>query len=962
MRKSRLNRSLARDGFVESLESRLLFVAPGTPANPNPINNLVTNPMPSIFTWTATPNTQNYDVKLDGVTQTTVTTNSWAHPAFTVGAHTWQIVSRNTGTGETTAGPVWNFTLFRPAGYDLSSNQGSANFATAYSQGIRFAFVRASRTTFAGAQDSRVTTFVPGAKAANILVGVYYRVLPKGENEAGTFTDPIVDADQFLATGGAYMGTGYMRPVVDVEDGETLNTTPINGYNLKTWVVAFINRIKQMKPGVNPLVYTGSAFSGSYLDSTTVNASPDLWIANWTADTDPRATNVDPHYPTSGTTVGTGPWRTAGKEWDFWQYDSPNGLGSQYGVGSGDIDLDVFHGTNADHSNDYSLLKQNFVIGAPTIPTIVSPSNGATNVPPTNLTLDWNSTGTIAGYDVYLDNNLIATNIVPSQYTISSVAGGAHTWRIVAKGVISDDDTHVSSPTWSFTAAALPLPGVPGNPNHNGDIVNSHPVTLTWSAASNATSYDVYLGTNPTPTANVTTPSYGPITPTDGIRMWRVVAKNSTGSTNGPQWQYTMDKTAPDAAYAAPVPVYNATYVDFTITYSDATTLVDISSLDENDITVTSLNYSANATFVGIDTPGNGSTRIATYRLAAPGGTWEPSDNGQYTVKMNASQVKDTAGNFRAAGDMGTFVVNFTPFAHMDGSLLHLDFDGTTTPLALSHASGTYSVMKGTTTLNFNGVTAISADGTSLVDLLNIASGIPVPFTFNGYTGNDELTLQSGSVGFDSDLGATGPNLHVKVNLGASALFNSTQHLRGLTVDGNAAVAAGGDKVIVTHSLAISGKLDLSDNDLLLKYTSASPIGTWNGAAYDGISGMIASGNNGGAWDGPGLVTTQSAALSNLTTLGVAEAADALGLMPGDTALFDGETVDAATVIVKYTYGGDANIDGVINADDYATIDFNSNNPAAHNYFNGDFNLDGVINADDYSVIDFNNTAQGSPL
>src|SRR5439155_25512022 len=62
--------------------------------------------------------------------------------------------------------------------------------------------------------------------------------------------------------------------------------------------------------------------------------------------------------------------------------------------------------------------------------------------------------------------------------------------------------------------------------------------------------------------------------------------------------------------------------------------------------------------------------------------------------------------------------------------------------------------------------------------------------------------------------------------------------------------------------------------------------------------------------------------------------------------------------LVMYTYGGDANLDGKINVDDYGRIDFNV--PlGTSGWFNGDFNYDGKINVDDYGIIDFNVGIQG---
>ena len=69
-------------------------------------------------------------------------------------------------------------------------------------------------------------------------------------------------------------------------------------------------------------------------------------------------------------------------------------------------------------------------------------------------------------------------------------------------------------------------------------------------------------------------------------------------------------------------------------------------------------------------------------------------------------------------------------------------------------------------------------------------------------------------------------------------------------------------------------------------------------------------------------------------------------------------TTDA---LVMYTYGGDANLDGKINVDDYGKIDFNVGLGVA-GWANGDFNYDGKINVDDYGIIDFNVGIQGAPF
>src|SRR6185436_11268720 len=118
---------------------------------------------------------------------------------------------------------------------------------------------------------------------------------------------------------------------------------------------------------------------------------------------------------------------------------------------------------------------------------------------------------------------------------------------------------------------------------------------------------------------------------------------------------------------------------------------------------------------------------------------------------------------------------------------------------------------------------------------------------------------------------------------------------------------------------------------------------------------------NGGSWNGVGIISSAAAASGGLTTVGIGEASAVMGIGGSQTALIGGQTVDSTAVVVKYTYAGDANLDGKINVDDYGKIDFNVT-LGTSGWINGDFNFDGKINVDDYGIIDFNVGIQGPPL
>ena len=76
----------------------------------------------------------------------------------------------------------------------------------------------------------------------------------------------------------------------------------------------------------------------------------------------------------------------------------------------------------------------------------------------------------------------------------------------------------------------------------------------------------------------------------------------------------------------------------------------------------------------------------------------------------------------------------------------------------------------------------------------------------------------------------------------------------------------------------------------------------------------------------------------------------------------DGESVIASDIVLRYTYSGDANLDGIVDVDDYLRIDFSVLVPGLFNgYENGDFDLNGVMDVDDYGPIDFNFPIQTGP-
>lgn len=140
-------------------------------------------------------------------------------------------------------------------------------------------------------------------------------------------------------------------------------------------------------------------------------------------------------------------------------------------------------------------------------------------------------------------------------------------------------------------------------------------------------------------------------------------------------------------------------------------------------------------------------------------------------------------------------------------------------------------------------------------------------------------------------------------------------------------------------TLGSGAQLDLVTNKFIIDYDGASPILTIRSALQTGYAG--------GSWNGPGIVSS-AAALDPLdsTAIGVAEAS-ALGL-----TTFHGESVDGTALVFKYTYFGDANLDGIVNATDLGKMAIAWQTPGS--WSAGDFNYDGFVDVNDLYLMSLN--------
>ncbi len=217
-----------------------------------------------------------------------------------------------------------------------------------------------------------------------------------------------------------------------------------------------------------------------------------------------------------------------------------------------------------------------------------------------------------------------------------------------------------------------------------------------------------------------------------------------------------------------------------------------------------------------------------------------------------------------------------------------------------------------------------------------------------------DVLISSGHLQWSS----ASPTITAAVDLtveGASTVNIATSaRLASATIDGSSAqvkLTGGAGEFVRARSVSIldNGLLDLATGDLIV---DSSSLGKWDKLTE--LNGWIATGRSGGTWSGRGITSSSAAGdLSGVTGL-AAIVNEVAPLVPVRTEL-DGQSLGPDDIVVKYTCNGDANLDGLVNADDYFQIDQGyrlQGDPSFRGYFHGDFDYGGSITADDYYLID----------
>jgi hypothetical protein len=194
------------------------------------------------------------------------------------------------------------------------------------------------------------------------------------------------------------------------------------------------------------------------------------------------------------------------------------------------------------------------------------------------------------------------------------------------------------------------------------------------------------------------------------------------------------------------------------------------------------------------------------------------------------------------------------------------------------------------------------------------------------------------------------------VNLGIT-------NVKTLTVDGTATLHSLSDEgtaneTSIVQNLAINGAgtLDVTMGNVIVKdSTQLVQIRDWlRTAANFDVDNTI------NRWDGTGITSsTVRDGDVYLYSVGMRSAdEDPVGAYGAMTEI-EGVSLDLTDIVVKYTYAGDANLDGKVDGDDYTVLDYyystigTPEEPSVIGWWNGDLNHDGKIDGDDYTLLDY---------
>ena len=178
-------------------------------------------------------------------------------------------------------------------GMDVSGHQGNVAWSTAYNNGARFAYVKATEGT--SYRNPYFAQQYIGSYNVGMIRGAYHFALPN--NSSG-----LAQADFFVNNGGGWSGDGRtMPPALDIEYNPYGSTCyGLSQASMVSWIRAFSDRV-HYRTNKYPMIYTTIDWWTTCTGNTSAFAATNpFWIA--------RYSSTPPTAPAGSYT------------WTIWQY------------------------------------------------------------------------------------------------------------------------------------------------------------------------------------------------------------------------------------------------------------------------------------------------------------------------------------------------------------------------------------------------------------------------------------------------------------------------------------------------------------------------------------------------------------------------------------------------------------------------------------------------------------------
>ncbi len=360
----------------------------------------------------------------------------------------------------------------------------------------------------------------------------------------------------------------------------------------------------------------------------------------------------------------------------------------------------------------------------------------------------------------------------------------------------------------------------------------------------------------------------------------------------------------------------------------------------------------------------SGGNHHVYFRSQSTVGRWELQGNLSAAADVPFDVNQPTSENWAGAGTAWHLAANWSGGV-VPGPETVVVFDGApTVQPALSQDETVKGVVFLTAGWTLGGAGALAV-GTGGID--SAGSGIntisrPVAMT----------AASTWTVGSDNTLvlgGALSGSGYVLTKDGPGTLrLPQSVDLAGLAIDAGTVAGpdGGGPATIVTHALSIAqsggsptATLDLAASRMVIDYD-----GDPNSSPLEEVKAWIQAGWFGpdAPWYGTGIISTVARGEPNLYTVALVDQGRLLAETgelwygPGGTRgeTFGGIAVDWTSILVKFTYLGDVDLDGKVYDDDVGIMSGNYTNagPTGAQYWNGDvFGFDGWVYDDEAGII-----------